>query len=232
MKGKVSIPSISHDRVREILDYNPATGVFVWKISPARNVKVGTQAGRSAKSNGYQYITIDGLEITSARLAWFYMMGEWPRTKVQLKDGNRLNCRFENLVLSKGVHGEFDFKTKEGRLDYLKAYRQANPEKEKQRSLRENFNISLRQYQEMHDNQNGKCAICNEPETQMRSGKVRALAVDHDHKTGAIRGLLCSDCNTGIGKLKDNPKILQSAIQYLLGTSVTLTVQADSAQTT
>ncbi|KPK13993.1 MAG: hypothetical protein AMJ56_00350 [Anaerolineae bacterium SG8_19] len=63
--------------------------------------------------------------------------------------------------------------------------------------------------------QNGVCAICNQPETHMRNGKLKALAVDHDHKSGAIRGLLCSDCNTGIGKLKDDHKVLQSAIQYL-----------------
>ena len=235
MKGKVSLPDLTHNRVREVLDYNPATGDFVWKISPAKNVKVGSRAGGNGKGNRYRYINIDGFEITASRLAWFYITGEWPRTKVQFKNGDKNDCRYENLALSVGVHGEFDFKTQEGRIAYLRAYRKANPESEKARSLREGFGLSLEQYQEMHDRQNGKCAICNEPETQMRSDKIKALAVDHNHNTGAIRGLLCSDCNTGIGKLKDDPKILRLAAEYLerdLGTSVTSTDQADAAQTT
>jgi len=46
-------------------------------------------------------------------------------------------------------------------------------------------------------------------------GKVKALAVDHCHQSGAVRGLLCADCNMGIGKLKEDPLVFQSAIQYL-----------------
>ena len=47
MKGKTKVPSLTHDQVRDALDYNPATGVFVWKISPAKNVKPGFVAGSS-----------------------------------------------------------------------------------------------------------------------------------------------------------------------------------------
>jgi Recombination endonuclease VII/HNH endonuclease len=232
MKGKISKPNLTHERVREVLDYNPASGEFVWKVSLSKNVKAGAVAGGSFKINGYRYVTIEGFEIPAARLAWFYMTGEWPRTKVQFVDGDKHNLRYTNLTLSVGVHGEFDFQTREGRTAYLKEYRKANPEIEKARSLREDFGLSLEQYKEMHDRQNGKCAICNEPETQMRNGKIKALAVDHSHKTGAIRGLLCSDCNTGIGKLKDDPTIILSAYRYLLGIPVTSTGQADAAQTT
>jgi len=215
MKGRVSNTGLTHERVREVLDYNPATGVFTWKVSLSKNVKAGTEAGGNAKGNGYRYITVDGIETPAARFVWFYMTGEWPRTKVQFVDNDKTNLRYNNLVLSKGVHGEFDFKTKEGRIDYLRAYRKANPEKEKKRRLKEEFDLSLEQYQEMHDNQDGKCAICGLPETQMRDGKIKALAVDHNHSTGKIRELLCSDCNTGIGKLKDDPKILLKAAAYL-----------------
>ena len=45
MKGKAKVPNLTHDQVRDALDYNPATGVFVWKISPAKNLKAGTVAG-------------------------------------------------------------------------------------------------------------------------------------------------------------------------------------------
>lgn len=215
MKGKVSLPNLTHERVREVLDYNPATGVFVWKVSLSKNVKAGVKAGGNAKGNGYRYVSVDGVEIPAARLAWFYMTGEWPRTKVQFIDKDKTNLCYSNLTLSVGTHGEFDFKTREGRVEYQRTRRRANPELEQARSLRENFNLSLEQYREMHDGQNGKCAICGLPETQMRSGKVKALAVDHNHTTGSIRGLLCSDCNTGIGKLKDDAKILRQAAEYL-----------------
>ncbi len=60
----------------------------------------------------------------------------------------------------------------------------------------------------MDISQDGKCAIC-------RIVPSRTMAVDHCHDTGAIRGLLCSNCNTGIGLLRDNPEILARAIIYL-----------------
>jgi len=215
MKGKARVPSLTHQQVRDALDYNPATGEFVWKISPAKNVKSGTRAGGYSKSNSYRYIRLFGEEVTESRLAWFYMTGEWPKRRVRFKNGNLDDCRFENLTLFNGIGGEFDHKTSEGRKAYLRAYRSKTPLIQKSRALRDSFNLSLDQYSEMLKAQNGVCAICNQPETHMRNGKLKALAVDHDHKSGAIRGLLCSDCNTGIGKLKDDHKVLQSAIQYL-----------------
>lgn len=57
--------------------------------------------------------------------------------------------------------------------------------------------------------QKGVCAICGEPP------KKRRLAIDHCHKTGRIRGLLCGRCNTGIGNLRENPRVLRAAIAYL-----------------
>jgi len=215
MKGKAKIPHLTHDQVRSALDYNPATGQFMWKISPAKNVKSGTKAGGNSKGNGYSYLRLDGAEVTESRLAWFYMTGEWPDRRVRFKNGDKNDCRFENLTLYNGVGGAFDHKTREGRLACQKAYRQVAPHIEKGRSLRASFGISLEEYNEMLRSQDGKCAICNQPETQFRQGKLRALAVDHNHKSGAIRGLLCSDCNTGIGKLKDDPMVLRSAAKYL-----------------
>lgn len=71
------------------------------------------------------------------------------------------------------------------------------------------FNLTPEQYAEMLAYQNGLCAICNNPPEKQR------LAVDHDHETGQIRGLLCRGCNLGIGYLKDNILTLESAILYL-----------------
>ena len=61
--------------------------------------------------------------------------------------------------------------------------------------------------------QNHKCAICELDEVDSLHGK---LSVDHCHRTGKIRGLLCVNCNTAIGKLKDSDALLQKAINYLV----------------
>lgn len=98
---------------------------------------------------------------------------------------------------------------------YQKSYREKNQKLLSDKERERRFGITRQEYAELFHRQDGKCAICKQPETAMRLGKVKALAVDHDHKTGRVRGLLCSDCNTGIGKLKDDTKILQSAIRYL-----------------
>ena len=65
--------------------------------------------------------------------------------------------------------------------------------------------------------QNGVCAICKRPEKTIdrKQNKFRRLAVDHCHNTDKIRGLLCFECNTGIGKFKDNPQLIERAAEYI-----------------
>jgi hypothetical protein len=77
------------------------------------------------------------------------------------------------------------------------------------------FNLDVIKYQEMFKAQNGLCAICGKPETNMYKGKIRNLAVDHDHATGRIRGLLCSKCNTGLGALNDDVLLFIKSICYI-----------------
>lgn len=77
------------------------------------------------------------------------------------------------------------------------------------------YGLTPEQWQEMFEAQNGVCAICLKPETRVAKGRLQRLAVDHDHDTGRVRGLLCSFCNTGIGCLQDDTEILRSAITYL-----------------
>jgi hypothetical protein len=77
------------------------------------------------------------------------------------------------------------------------------------------YGITLEEYNKMLENQNGLCAICNSPEKVKTDDKVKLLAVDHCHTSGAVRGLLCNACNTGIGKFKEDINILESAIKYL-----------------
>jgi hypothetical protein len=81
--------------------------------------------------------------------------------------------------------------------------------------LKKAYGITLDQYNELLSSQNHKCAICYTESNRKYRGKIKAFAVDHCHTTGTIRGLLCNDCNTGIGLLKDNVIFLESAINYL-----------------
>lgn len=77
------------------------------------------------------------------------------------------------------------------------------------------YGITLDDYNTLFENQNGVCAICGNPEDHTIKGKVSSLAVDHNHETGGVRGLLCCSCNQAIGKFKEDIKVMKNAIVYL-----------------
>jgi Recombination endonuclease VII len=83
-------------------------------------------------------------------------------------------------------------------------------------NLKKKYGLSPEGAQSMLDAQDGKCGIC-ELNISFTSDRVDTTAahIDHDHDTGKLRGVLCSMCNTAIGKLKDSPVILRSALAYL-----------------
>ena len=86
----------------------------------------------------------------------------------------------------------------------------ANPRAAQSGVLKSKYGITLDDYDALLASQNGVCAICLK-----KQSTERRLSVDHDHTTGRVRGILCKDCNTGIGHLRDSITILESAIQYL-----------------
>ena len=101
---------------------------------------------------------------------------------------------------------------------YARSQQPAPPEIRKARRLETNracllksrYGITLTQYNELFLKQNGVCAICKKA---CSTGK--RLAVDHDHKTRRIRGLLCRQCNRGIGHFEDEPALLKIAAEYV-----------------
>lgn len=77
------------------------------------------------------------------------------------------------------------------------------------------FGLSLAEVYEMYDTQNHLCAICRQPERIATKGTLRRLAIDHDHETGVIRALLCSQCNQALGLFQDDPFLMRTAAAYL-----------------
>lgn len=100
-----------------------------------------------------------------------------------------------------------------------KRARESTPEAraaKRARALFRRYGITQAEYDEMVRRQGNRCAICGEPERRTnRYGEVLPLAVDHDHKTGKVRGLLCSKHNKALGLFGDIPGMLESAIRYL-----------------
>ena len=111
-----------------------------------------------------------------------------------------------------------------GRETY-RSWRKSNPEKVKairdkerrenkdtrrNRDFMQKYGITLADYDQMFAEQDGLCAICFQPPTE-----GRRMAVDHNHETGKVRGLLCLRCNLAIGNLRDDPMVIASAFSYV-----------------
>lgn len=92
------------------------------------------------------------------------------------------------------------------------AYRKARPgygaAAVRRSNLKQKYNLTEEEYNDLLEEQNGQCLICGETPEE-------PLAVDHDHATGVVRGLLCPQCNRGLGHFRDNIDYLQAAITYL-----------------
>ena len=81
------------------------------------------------------------------------------------------------------------------------------------------YGLTMEQYAEMLSAQNGRCAGCGAPGTRIlrpgKRGPNGSLHIDHDHKTGKVRGLLCGACNNTIARLGDRPEVLSALAAYL-----------------
>ncbi len=91
-----------------------------------------------------------------------------------------------------------------GKQKKLEAY----PER-RRRILKSRYGITPEQFDELYNRQLGKCAICQQTYHS-------TLHIDHDHSNGKIRGLLCNNCNRGLGHFKDSTELLENASKYLI----------------
>jgi hypothetical protein len=210
------VSDLTFDELSDALSYNPDTGEFVWKIDVARNVKAGSPAGTfktfrhktSGEKKTYLYIRYKDREMVGSRVAWFLHYGEWPERLIQFIDKDTKNLRISNLR-----HSEFESKVinKNGRRSY-----KMSKDAVRHYGLKRYYGLSVAEYAEMFRAQDGKCAICRQPELgKDRYGNVRPLAVDHCHSSGRVRELLCYACNSMLGQARDSKESLQAAIAYL-----------------
>lgn len=87
---------LTAEELRRVLDYDPETGVFRWKVRLAQKLQVGDIAG-AIHTNGYRKISIKTRRYLAARLAFLYMTGDWPEHYMDHRDGDRGNDRWSNL---------------------------------------------------------------------------------------------------------------------------------------
>lgn len=115
------------------------------------------------------------------------------------KDGKGYRCKICDSLARKKYYMEnersLEKRTERGRRQKYKKY-----------------GITSEEYQGMLDKQKGCCAICGSNKTRSESHE---MSVDHDHKTGKVRGLLCNNCNRGIGLLGDTKESIHKAWKYL-----------------
>jgi len=92
-----------------------------------------------------------------------------------------------------------------------KQYTATHKKETKNLNLKRCYGITIEQYDQMFNVQEGKCKVCGKHQNELK----QPLSVDHNHITGKVRGLLCPNCNTILGYAKDDINILQNVINYL-----------------
>ena len=132
-----------------------------------------------------------------------------------IKKDRKADCHPERAHAAKGLCRLcYDAKKKRERyknnpnrlLDYNKKWRLSNPEKAIGYRVEKYYGITYKQYLNLLKDQNHKCAICRESDP---------IHVDHCHETNSVRGILCGNCNRGLGCYKDSIELMENAILYI-----------------
>jgi hypothetical protein len=129
---------------------------------------------------------------------------KWFDRNKRQKDGFSTQCkvcRKKHRKESKSVIKQYN----------KKYYRNNNGIVRSQMSRWERYKLTPEKYNVLFNKQKGRCAICGKHQSELKRG----LFVDHNHDTNVVRGLLCHNCNVGMGNLQDDIKLLSKAMQYL-----------------
>jgi Recombination endonuclease VII len=122
-------------------------------------------------------------------------LGDFGKNK-QSKDGYRSNC-------------------KECHSKYWIPYKALIQPHQRAHHLLRAYGLTQEEYQSLYDRQQGRCAACGDIETTIHYNKALPLAVDHCHKTGTVRGLLCTACNRALGLLNDDAARIKALLRYI-----------------
>lgn len=180
-------------RLREAIDYDPKTGRMVDRRT-GDLLPIGTK-GR---------VSFKGFRITGARIAWALGTGSADFRNIYAVNNDERDLRLANLKPR-----EEDRYDAHGKISRHIRYRYG---------LKARYGLMGADYDRMAEKQNFLCAICQKVETARnpRTGRPRSLTVDHDHRTGEVRELLCDCCNRMLGLVDDDPIILRRGIEYLV----------------
>ena len=88
---------VTIDRLRELLSYDPETGIFQWRVTRGSRAPAGKIAGTVRKKDGYRQINVDGHIYLAHRLAWFYVYESWPDGDIDHENTNKIDNRISNL---------------------------------------------------------------------------------------------------------------------------------------
>jgi hypothetical protein len=127
-EGREMKKHLTQERLKEVLDYNPETGVFVWKVQNGKRIKAGDIAGNVNK-RGYTAIGVDCNLFRAHRLAWFYVYGKWPNDLIDHINGQRSDNRICNLRdVSNQVNLQNQKRATSGKTstEYLGVYKTTN----------------------------------------------------------------------------------------------------------
>ena len=112
----------------------------------------------------------------------------------------------------RALPSSYSYECKACTVERTTNYNKRNSKSVRSQYLKRNYGLTFEEFDTMLSKQDNVCAICKGKETY---GRHKRFTVDHDHKTGKIRGLLCNHCNTTLGLVKDDIHTLKSMIQYL-----------------
>lgn len=117
----------------------------------------------------------------------------------------------------KNLSPERKSKKRKQLAEYAREWRKNHPEQSASNWLKKQYGITFSDFKSIYEEQQGKCAMCfcSLPTNLLDSQERKKIHVDHDHKTGKVRGILCPRCNMGIGIFNDSIDTLKLAIAYL-----------------
>lgn len=122
---------------------------------------------------------------------------------------------YSTILCSKCYRKKWYLKNKKRLKEYQREYRKNNLEKrreiEKNAAFKYRYGITKFEFEEIFKKQKYRCIICNAPQTDLK----KIFCLDHNHVNYKTRGVLCKECNSGLGFFKDNIEYLEKAIAYL-----------------